>query len=141
MADATIIATTADWVITEIYRIVYTTSLDEAQEIVNYLVKRKILLVHDIKDTKRVLDPSISFRDQTLILLYSSHPNHMMDDELVSCLEYSNPSRYRSYTLKDLHRDRLIEYSNDGICTILPPGINYVEQKYNQWLRKLNQGG
>lgn len=140
LADSTVITAAADWVLAEIYRIVYTVSLDEAQGIVNNLVRRKIPLVYEIGDIRRVLDPTISFRDQTLILLYSAHPDHMTDDELIDYLEYSNPSRYRSYTLKNLHKDRLIEYSKDNGCIILPPGILYVEQQYSQWLNKLNQG-
>ncbi|MFC1963768.1 hypothetical protein ACFLV1_00075 [Chloroflexota bacterium] len=140
LADATIIATTADWIIAEIYRKIYTVSLNQAQEIVNDLVRRKILLVHEIGDVKRVLDPTLSFREQTLLLLTSVQPEHISDDELIKNLEYSNPSRYRSYTLKNLHKDRFIEYSSDGHCTILPPGIRYVESKYSQWLKKLNQG-
>lgn len=140
LADATIITTAVDWILSELYRILYTVSLDEAQNIVNNLVKRKMPLVWEIKDVRRVLNPSISYRDQTLLLLYSIYPDVMTDDELINCLEYSNPGRYRTYTLRNLHKDRLIEYSRDGNCTILPPGINYVEQNNSQWLIELNQG-
>ncbi|MFH1775029.1 MAG: hypothetical protein ABH839_00005 [Chloroflexota bacterium] len=140
LSDATVLAAASDWVLAELYRIIYTVSLDEAQGIVNNLVRRKMPIVCEIKDVRRVLDPRISYRDQTLILLYSVYPNVMTDEELVNCLEYGNPSRYRSNLLINLHKDRLIEYSKDFSCTILPPGIVYVEQQYNQWLINLNKG-
>ena len=141
LADATAITTAVDWILAELYRIFYTVSLNEAQGIVNNLVKRKTPLVYEIKNVRRVLDPSISYRDQTLILLYSVYPSSMTDNELVDCLEYYHPSKYRNNTLKKLHQDRLIEYSEDFRCTLLPPGISYVEQRYSQWLNDLNTGG
>ncbi|MDD4876527.1 MAG: hypothetical protein PHQ86_05300 [Dehalococcoidales bacterium] len=109
LADATVITAAVDWILAELYRIFYTVSLNEAQEIVNGLVRRKIPLVWEINNIRRVLDPTISYRNQTLILLCSVYPSSLADDELVNCLEYSNPSRYRTNIIKNLHKDRLIE--------------------------------
>ncbi len=139
-ADATIIATVADWVLAEIYSVVFTTPLEEAQEIVNNLVRIKIPLIFEIGEIKRVLDPTISFRDQGLLLLYSSHPTPMTDNELVKCIEYKQPSYYKSYHLSRLHKDRLIEYSKDGNCTLSPTGIRYIEDNYGQWLDNFCKG-
>ena len=140
VADATMVVTAADWVLAELYRILYTAPLQEAQQVVNDLVKRKLPLVHEIGDITRILDTSISFRDQTLILLYSNSEGQMTEEKLVQCLEYSNPSYFRSKVLKTLHKDRFIEYS-ETTCTILPPGIKYVESHYSDWLNKFNEGG
>ncbi len=139
LADATLIATSADWILAEIYRVFYATTLDEAQRIVNELVSRKLLLVHSVGPVKRVLDPSLSKRDQALLVLYVTHPNSMSDQELFKNVEYSNLSMFRKSVLKELHRDRKIEYSTDGTCTILPPGMKYVEANYSNWVERLNQ--
>ena len=37
--------------------------------------------------------------------------------------------------------ERLIEYLKNGNCIILPTGINYIEDKYGQWLAEFNKGG
>ncbi len=44
LSDSTLILTIADWVLAEVYRMLYAVPLDEAQSIVNDLVKRKMLL-------------------------------------------------------------------------------------------------
>lgn len=74
IADATLIATCADWVMAEIYRIIYTSTLEKAQAVVTQLVKRKISLVHNIGEVKRVLASFLNFKDQTLLLLTSIFP-------------------------------------------------------------------
>jgi hypothetical protein len=141
LADATLIASTADWILAELYRMLYGVSLDEAQEIVNGLVRRKLLLVHDVGSVRRVIAPSLRYKDQTLLLLASIHPKGMSDNELIRSLEYSTPSRYKSTILRELHGARLIEYSSNGECIILPPGLLYVENNYRQWLDGLSEGG
>jgi hypothetical protein len=139
LADATIISTAADWILAELYRMFYAVSLNKAQEIVNELVRRKLLLVHNIGTVKRILDPTLPFKDQTLLLLSSIYPEMVSDDEIIKDLEYSNPSLFKSSILKELHRSRMIEYGADGICGILPPGQLYVEKNYMAWLAKLNE--
>jgi hypothetical protein len=67
IADATLIATSADWVLAELYRMFYTSTLEEAQAVVTQLVKRKISLVHEVGEIKRVLANFLNFKEQTLL--------------------------------------------------------------------------
>ena len=71
-ADSTLLATCADWVMAELFRIYYQCTLDEAQSIVDSLVQRKLVLVYDIEDVKRVLLSTMSHKNQTLVLLASA---------------------------------------------------------------------
>lgn len=140
IADATLIATCADWVMAEMYRMFYTSTLEEAQKVVTQLVKRKISLVHDVGQVKRVLAAFLNFKDQTLLFLTSLYPDSSPDADLFNQLEYSNLSAYKIRILKPLHKARMINYSEQGDCFILPPGLKYVEERYSKWLLKLNRG-
>ena len=140
IADATLIAACADWVMAEIYRMFYTSTLEKAQTVVTQLVKRKISLVHDVGQAKRVLAAFLNFKDQTLLFLTSLYPESTLDKNLLYQLEYSNLSAYKIRILKPLHKARMINYSDEGDCVILPPGLKYVEDRYQKWLLKLNRG-
>lgn len=139
LADANIITNAANWTLAEIYRMHYAVSLDDAQKTVNNLVERKIPLVYEMGDVKRVLNPKLPAKDQTLVLLYSVYPNGLSDDELLRHTEYSNSSYFRRNILPALHKKRFIYYSEDGSCTILPPGLHYVEENYESWVSKITR--
>jgi len=139
IADASFLVACADWVMAELFRIHYQCSLDEAQRIVNSLVQRRLNLVHELEKVKRVLLPSLSHRDQTLLLLASAYPEKVSDRNLIAWIEPANLARYRNGVLRLLHSKRLIEYEETGLCAILPPGLKYVESQYPVWLIKLNK--
>lgn len=140
IADATLIATSADWVLAELYRMFYTSSLEEAQAVVTQLVKRKIVLVHEVGEIKRVLANFLNFKEQTLLFLASSYPDSSSDNDLFIQLEYSSLSAYKSRILRPLHKARMLNYSDQGECVLLPPGLKFVEDHYQKWLMKLNEG-
>lgn len=136
-SDSSLLAACADWIMAELFRIHYQCPLDEAQEIVNALVQRHLILVHDIGKIKRVLLHTLSQRNQTILLLSSVYPEKVTLDELVQWIEPSNKSHYRSDVLRRLHKERLVEYNELGWCMILPTGLNYIESQYSGWLSKL----
>lgn len=140
-ADASLLAACADWVMAELFRIHYQCSLDEAQSIVNALVQRRLTLVHELEKVKRVLLPSLSHKDQTVLLLASIYPKRASENELLSWIEPANKSRYRNKVLRLLHNERLIEHDESGWCIILPTGLHYVAYQYPAWLAKLNKEG
>jgi len=141
LADSTLILSVVSWVLAELYRMHYAVSIDEAQKIVDDLVERKLPLVYEVHNVKRVLAPKLTAKDQTLILLYSVYPKQLSEVELLQFTEYSNLSAYRNRILRELHRQRLINRNSNGTCVILPPGLRYVEEHYNDWLNELYQGG
>jgi len=140
ISDATLIATSADWVLAELYRMFYTSTLEEAQAVVTQLVKRKISLIYEVGQIKRVLANFLNFKEQTLLFLASSYPYASPVNELFAQLEYSSLSAFKSKILRPLHKARMLNYSDQGECILLPPGLKFVEDHYQKWLMKLNGG-
>jgi hypothetical protein len=106
--DAIAVYQMASWVMAELVRIFHQVSLQDAQETVDALVERKHPIVWQVGDIRRVLDPTLSKGDQSLLLLYSEGV-WVEDHELVRWVEYKNLSQFRSTVLIPMHRNRLIE--------------------------------
>ena len=131
-ADATLVSTVADWVMAELIRLHYHCTLNEAQHWVSGLVQRKILLVYEIDGNKRVLNPTLSHTNRTLLILASEFPQGLSESTLFSWTEHSNSAVFRRDILRPLHKKKFIEYQLDK-CTILPPGLSFVEENYAEW--------
>jgi hypothetical protein len=138
-ADASLLVACADWVMAELFRIYYQCSLEEAQMVVDALVQRRLSLIHELEDIKRVLLPNLYYRDQTLLLLASEFPDEVPEADLLIWIEPKDKSDYRRRILRTLHSERMIEYEEPNWCKILPPGLRYVENQYHHWLKKLNK--
>jgi hypothetical protein len=135
--DSTYLVACADWVMAELFRTHYQCSLDEAQRIADSIVQRHLALVHELEKNKRVLLPTLTHRDQTLLLLASVFPERVLVNDLITWIEPVNKSRYRNTVLRKLHSERFVEFNDVGWCVILPPGFRYVETHYTAWLAKL----
>lgn len=138
-ADASLLVACADWAMAELFRIYYQCSLEEAQTIVDALVQRRLSLVYELEDTKRVLLPRLSYKDKTLLLLASEFPDEVSESDLLAWIEPKDKSSYRRRVLRVLHSERMIEYEEPNWCKILPPGLRYVETQYLHWISKLNK--
>ena len=78
----------------------------------------------------RVLNPRLSAKEKTLLILYVVFPDSRHVQALLKDIEYSNPSVFRGKVLSTLHKERLVEYNQEqDVCRILPPGIQYVEKR------------
>ncbi|MEQ9307913.1 MAG: hypothetical protein RLN90_00555 [Balneolaceae bacterium] len=132
-ADSTLICACADWILAELLRIHYSFSLVEAQKLVDSIVIRPTFLVHQIADIKRVLNPKLKNADQVLVLLASEHPNTITDNTLFNWIEPKSKGTFINL-LKKLHSERLIEYSGDKNCMILPTGLKYVDKNQNEFI-------
>jgi hypothetical protein len=127
--DATAVLSMASWVIAELVRIFHNVSTTEAQQVVDALIERKHPLIWEVGDVRRVLDPSMSAVDQMLVLLHQ-RPGWVAERDLVSWIEYSNPTVFRSKVIVPMHKKRFLEYdSPNGRLHISPLGIEYVEEK------------
>lgn len=133
LPDVNLIVACCDWVLSELFRINYNCSLDEAQKIVDILVQRKIPLVYDFDDIKRVLKPKLSLKDQTLLILSSESQKKVDLSDLVKWIEPAHISNYKLRVLKPLHTERFIEYLDNKSCMILPPGLKFVEEHFEEW--------
>jgi hypothetical protein len=127
-ADASLVLGIAGWVMAEILRICHACDIDTAQALVDNLVQRRTPLIWSEGALLRVLNPELSYRDQTLLVLHHLQPQRVDEQTLVSWLEYSTLSAFRRNILQRLHKEAMIDY-RDGSATILPPGIAYVESE------------
>jgi hypothetical protein len=115
------------WIMAELIRVLHSVTTKEAQKLVDTLVELKTPLVWEGKGVKRVLDPKLSIKDQTLVLL-ASQPLEIPADTLMIWLDYTN-NRYFYKVLNQLHKSRFIEFDHTKkTVTILPPGSKYVSK-------------
>ncbi len=140
-SDASLLANCADWILAEFFRIHYQCSPDEAQTVVNSLIQRRLVLVHEVEDVKRVLLPEMSPRDKTLLLLYTEPAGEVLEVDLLAWLEVKSKdkTKHRDRYLSVLHQEKMIEYRKDEWCLILPPGVRYIESRYQSWLDEFNK--
>ena len=126
--DATAVFEMSSWVVAELVRIFHQVSIQEAQESVDALIERKTPLIWEVGSMRRVLDTSLSARDQTLLLLHQ-RPGWVAAADLAAWVEYASAAMFRSRVLRKLHEARLIEYdSNAGQAKISPSGTREVEK-------------
>ncbi len=127
--DATAVYAMASWTLAELVRIFHGISTKEAQETVIALSERKISLVWEVDQIRRVLDPGMDKGDQTLVLLHSK-PTWSAESELLSSVEYSNANKFRKNILRVLHKKRMLEYDeSQQRVRISPLGSKYVEER------------
>jgi hypothetical protein len=119
--DATFVVSTANWILAELVRVFHNLPIEEAQQLVDAIAEQRVPLIWQGKDVKRVLDPKIEAKDQILLLLASA-PGAVNIQDLRAWTEYKNVTRFIDL-LRQLHRARLIEYSDaEARVEILPPG-------------------
>jgi hypothetical protein len=124
--DSTYIMSAADWVMAELIRLIAvpTVTPDECQGMIDTLVQRRLPVVFEDGDIRRVLNTKLTTPQQVLVLLYhESGP--VSDKDLQAWTEYANSTNFRTL-LRRLHRDRLIEY-REKVCKLTPLGTSTVE--------------
>jgi hypothetical protein len=127
--DSEAVLAMATWVLAELVRIFHGIALGDAQVAVESIIQRRHPLIWSTGSKKRVLDPSLSAKDQVLLLLYSD-PAWVTVSDLRDWIEYSNPSLFKTRILGPLHKERLVEYDpSNSIARITPRGIHTVESE------------
>lgn len=124
--DALAVLSISSWIMAELIRVFHNVDIQDAQKIADSLVDRRISLVWQSGDIRRVLQPTLTFRKQVLLL--SSLSETVTKDDLIRWIEPSNRT-YFSRLLSEMHYERLIDLSSDETTiTILPPGTAIVEE-------------
>jgi hypothetical protein len=129
LMDASAVLAMSKWVVAELVRHFHAVQTDEAERVVETVVERTIPIVWEIGGVLRVLNPGMSMRDKTLVLLY--HQSSAVDEDVLrGWVEHSNPSAYRRDVLAKGHRAKLLEYDAKKKCVSLTPiGVRHVEEK------------
>ncbi len=134
LSDASFIVATCDWILAEILSLYYTSSLDEAQKLVDALVTRKVPLIQDFAGFLKVLDPALSVPRQVLVLLYQRGASGASREELDQWVETS-PANL-STALSRLEHSRKYIHGAGGRYFITRSGENFVEDNIPFHLRK-----
>ena len=131
LMDVTLVVACVDWVMAELVRLSHNVSTDEARDMIKSITTKKIPLIWEVGDMKRVLSPpsrSLSAKDKVLILLYSKPSNLLTTDSLRKSIEYRNPTDFRNKVLTLLHKAELVHFDRTTDEVILSPkGIKKVE--------------
>ena len=123
--DSNVVVSLCSWIMAELVRVLHSVTTEEAQRLVDTLVELRIPLVWENNGIKRVLNPDLSIKDQSLILI-ASHPEAVPVEKLMEWLDYTN-KQYFNKLLGQLHKSRFVEYNKSAkTVMILPPGSNYV---------------
>lgn len=127
--DASAVVALASWVMAELVRIFHGVSIEEAQETVDALAERKTPLIWEVEDVKRVLDHTMTAKDQVLVLLHHT-AGWVQAADLKAWVEYKNPTDFRKIVLSDLHKLRFIEFDAKGDrARISPKGTEETERR------------
>lgn len=123
--DSSLVLSSANWVVSELVRVLHGVSLNEAQEIVSQLSSHKSPAVWVSSSTRRVLVRDLKLNEKVLLLIGSNEEPTQLDD-LVSWVESSKS--YVKKLVNSMHSSRLVEFTNTGLIQILPPGIKKLEE-------------
>ena len=133
LMDATVVVACVDWVMAELVRLFHKVSIDEARNVVKSVTTKKIPLIWEVGDIKRVLSPpsgALSAKDKVLVLLYSETSNPLTTDSLRRSIDYKNPTRFNNEVLTSLHKAELVHFDRTTDEVILSPkGIKKVEDE------------
>lgn len=125
--DSFAVVSMCSWILGELIRVLHNTTVVDAQKIVDFITSRKIPLIWETENMKRILDPSYSLKDQILLLISSSSSKTKTGD-LLNWIEYKDKG-YFMKSLRLLHKSRMIELSkNEEEVSILSPGTTYIEK-------------
>jgi len=121
--DATFVVSNCNWVIAELVRVYHNLSTKEAQQVVDTLVERRIPLIWEGEDMRRVLNPKMVLQSQVLLLL-STSIGKIATSDLFRWTGYK-VQKYFLKLLRSMHAKRLIDLSADEkTAIILPPGAS-----------------
>jgi hypothetical protein len=125
--DSSLVLTCAAWVVAEVVRIFHKCDSVTAQTIVDNLVVRRTPLIWVEGELVRVLDVSLPYDDQVLIILHHLQPDWIENRKLFKWVGYSNFSAFQKNVLSQLHIQALIHVEGEK-SKILPPGNARVEE-------------
>lgn len=128
LMDATLVMAVCDWVMAELVRLYHECSADEAQHIIDRLVKRSIPVIYDRNGIKTLLR-QMPYDEATLLFLHYEAENDIPIADLCKWVGYTNTTVFRKSVLPKLHTQKKIYLDEKAwTCRILPPGLRYVEE-------------
>lgn len=127
LSDSTFVIITCDWIMTEFIRLFYTSSLEEAQKLVDSIAERKVPIIQDFSGYLKVLNPKLSVPNKILVLLYYRGEDGASTKELRQWIKTKWTSHIPT-TLKSLEHEKGYIYRDNSQCFITRTGIRFVEK-------------
>lgn len=127
--DAATCLRTADWCICELVRIYHKLSLEDAQALLDAISVRQNPTIWTVGGKKRILNTSLTYPDQVLLLLHSVEESAVPSEDLADWIEHPRLRDFRSKVLSPLHSRRMIEWDREtDMVSISPIGVKRVEE-------------
>lgn len=127
----------ADWCVCELIRYFHHLSLEEAQALLDAIVIRQLPEVWSVGGKRRVLDSTLGYKDQVLLLLYGEPEVALTAEDLCGWTDHPRLADFRSRALRPLHRQRLIEFDEESQTALLSPtGAEDVESRILPGIRQ-----
>jgi hypothetical protein len=123
--DASAILAQCKWILAEMLRLESTLSFYETAALVDKIIERPLPGIWETGGVRRVLKSNLPMRDQILFLLLQQSPQ--TETALRASTECQNQTYFRTL-LRNLHKERLIEYGRNGSCTLSPTGYVQAEK-------------
>jgi len=112
---------------TELISLYYTSSLEEAQKLVDTIVARKVPLIQDFDGYPKLLNPRLSVSNKILVLLYYKDAEGASISELRRWIKTKSSSHIPT-TLTNLQHEKGYVHRDDSRCYITRAGILFVEK-------------
>lgn len=127
LSDSTFVIAACDWIMTELIRLYYVSSLEEAQKLVDSITERKAPLIQDFNGYLKVLNPKLSVPNKILVLLYHRGEEGASTKEL-RCWVKTKSTSHIPTVLASLEHEKGYIYRNESQCFITRTGIRFVEE-------------
>lgn len=111
---------------TELIRLYYISSLEEAQKLVDSIVERKAPLIQEFSGYLKVLNPKLSVANKILVLLYYRGKEGASNKELRQWVKTKSTSHIPT-ALNNLEHEKGYVHRDNSQSFITRTGIRFVE--------------
>lgn len=126
LQDATLVIGNIDWVMAELVRLHHDVSADQAQRIIEDLVRREVPAVQEI-DGQPVILADLQAKDQAMLMLYRAGADGATLDELADSLRAGRKDHLKNRLLKLDDARLVLAHPKTGRFHITSSGQRYVE--------------
>jgi hypothetical protein len=127
-ADARLSVTAVSWILAEFLRLYYVSDMNEAQKLVDNIMRADTPLIQDFDGYLKVLDPRLRVPKKALLLAYHRGRDGVTFGELQNWLPTVKAGHLRT-TLNRLDLEKALLHFNADRYFITETGIRFVEEK------------
>ena len=123
--DSSYCVSACDWMLSELVLLFFKADPEEANELINSMLKKKVPTVEEFENGSIViLRKDLSMAHEILLTLYHYYPRRLSNEDLIKLLK----SKKIYYLLNRLENERLIHKTKDG-SKLTKLGITHVENE------------